>query len=54
VPRILRPVVKLKLANEFKDEMEDYLSPSKSITYALHPQHIVNTEKLTITVSILI
>lgn len=56
VPRILRPVVMSKFANEslnltIKDEIEDYISPSKSITYRLHPQYIINT-KMTITVSI--
>lgn len=55
VPRILRPVAMSKFANEssnFKDQIEDYISPSKSITYRLHPQYIINTKMMTITVSI--
>lgn len=55
VPRTLRPIASglVKDSSEFKDEMEDYISPSNSITYTLHPQYIINAEKLTITVSIL-
>ncbi|XP_011700217.1 PREDICTED: uncharacterized protein LOC105457309 [Wasmannia auropunctata] len=52
LPRTLRPIVMSKFDNkssEFKDEIEDYISPSKSITYMLHSQHIVNM-KITITV----
>lgn len=54
VPRTLRPIALSKFdiePTEFKDEIEDYISPSKSITYMLHSQHIVNM-KITITVSI--
>ncbi|XP_011349315.1 uncharacterized protein LOC105286222 isoform X2 [Ooceraea biroi] len=53
VPRTLRPVITSGLANnssEFKDEMEDYISPSKSTTYLFHSEYAVNTEKLTITI----
>lgn len=53
IPRILRPaVVTSKFANEsseLKDEIEDYISPSKSITYILHPQNILNIQ-MTITI----
>ncbi|KAL6440867.1 hypothetical protein ACFW04_003353 [Cataglyphis niger] len=53
IPRILKPVGMSKFANKsskFKDEIEDYISPSKSITYRLHPQYMINAEKITITV----
>ncbi|KAM0732479.1 hypothetical protein ACS0PU_002021 [Formica fusca] len=53
IPRILRPIVMSNFANEsseLKDEIEDYISPSKSITYRLHPQYIINAKKITITV----
>ncbi|XP_032678685.1 uncharacterized protein LOC116847627 [Odontomachus brunneus] len=50
VPRILRPVPEFATNSSiFKGEMEDYISPSKSITYMLHSQHI-HTKKTTITV----
>lgn len=55
VPRILRPVVMSKFTNEssnLKDEIEDYISPSKSITYRLHPQYMINAKVVKITVSI--
>jgi len=51
VPRTLKPIVMSKLDTEFKDQIENYISPSKSITYMLHSQHIANM-KITITVSI--
>ncbi|EFN82873.1 hypothetical protein EAI_07317 [Harpegnathos saltator] len=52
VPRTLRPVLKFATnSSMFKDEMEDYISLSKSVTYILHPRHI-DTKKTTITVSI--
>lgn len=54
VPRTLKPIAISKLdiePTEFKNEIEDYISPSKSITYMLHSQHIINM-KITITVSI--
>lgn len=52
VPRTLRPVV-LFYKNEslkFQDEIEDYISPTKSITYMIHSQNI-DKQKMTITVS---
>lgn len=54
VPQTLKPRATSKSnaeSSEFKDEMENYISPLKSITYMLHSQHTANT-KITITVSI--
>lgn len=54
VPRTLRPKSISKFdteSSELKDEIENYISPSNSITYMLHSQHTVNM-KITITVSI--
>ncbi|XP_039308640.1 uncharacterized protein LOC105198717 isoform X2 [Solenopsis invicta] len=52
LPQTIKPVVMSKLDTEpieFKDEIEDYISPSKSITYMLHSQYTVNI-RTTITV----
>ncbi|XP_012215810.1 uncharacterized protein [Linepithema humile] len=52
IPRTLRPVVMSKHANEsseYQNEIEGYISPSKSTTYILHPQYAINA-KTTITV----
>lgn len=54
MPRTLKPRATTKFdteSSEFKDEIENYISPSKSITYMLHSQHTAN-RKITITVSI--
>lgn len=48
-PRTLKPIAVSKLETEFKDEIENYISPSKSITHMLHSQHTVNM-KTTITI----
>ncbi|XP_014480693.1 PREDICTED: uncharacterized protein LOC106747566 [Dinoponera quadriceps] len=50
MPRTLRPITKVATnSSVFQDETEDYISPSESITYMLHPQHI-DAKKTTIAV----
>ncbi|XP_011864276.1 PREDICTED: uncharacterized protein LOC105560094 isoform X2 [Vollenhovia emeryi] len=51
LPRTLKPVTMSKLDTEpeFKDEIENYISPSKSVTYMLHSQYTADM-KITITV----
>ncbi|XP_071580984.1 uncharacterized protein [Temnothorax nylanderi] len=52
LPRTLKPITVSKLDTEpskFKNKIENYISPSKSITYMLHSQHTANM-KITITV----
>ncbi|XP_020295729.1 uncharacterized protein LOC109860805 isoform X2 [Pseudomyrmex gracilis] len=54
LPRTLRPVVPFykNESLEFQDEIEDYISPTKSITYMIHSQNI-DEQKITITASML-
>lgn len=53
IPRVLRPIIYMT-KNESRDnipEFEDYVSPSESITYRLHPHWRKNIKKLVITIN---
>lgn len=50
IPRALRPAISLETNGSKTPQMEDYISPSKSITYRIHSHWRRNMKKLLVTI----